>query len=90
MSRPSPITGQEITNIVGSAAENNYFKFILKYDKLDLAPHLGDLLIVEQEDIRWVARVENQKQVSLDEMEQQVKESIVDQEVSEAESKVDI
>ncbi len=85
MSRHSPITGQEITNIVGSAAENNSFKFILKYDKLDLAPHLGDLLIVEQEDIRWVARVENQKQVSLDEMEQQVKESIVDQEVSEAE-----
>jgi len=85
MPRVSPITGQFITNIVGTGKDVNTFKFILKYDKLDLSPVLGDLLIVEQVDRKWVARVEAQKQVSFEDLETQVQQKIVDEEITQDE-----
>lgn len=85
MTRISPISGQLITNIVGTGKERQSFKFIIKYDKLELSPVLGDLLIIENNDKKWVARVDTQRQVSFGDKELQVQEQIIDQNITEDE-----
>ncbi|MBN8655378.1 MAG: ATP-binding protein [Anaerolineae bacterium] len=88
MSRISPITGGKITNIVGSWSERGTFKIRVKYEKLDLAPSLGDLLVVDGGALKWVARIEEEKQISFGDSEAQIQEVIVDEDLSAEEKNI--
>lgn len=88
MTRLSAISGDQITNIVGTGSQPDSFKFVIKHDKLDKAPLLGDLLIVEDQIYKWVARVEKRKHVCFGDVELQLQELIIDEEISDEEKSI--
>lgn len=88
MARQQPDTGFAITNVAGTVNKPNTFTIKVKHTKLDSTPYLGDLLIIESENTKWVGRVNSHKYISFGEIEGQLQESIVDEDISEEEKDI--